>query len=126
MPQHTQSNAAASETDANAMPPTPTPTPTPIVKEKSASRAPSKPEDVDQQVWNDWLQLRKGKKAAVTETVIAGAAQQAQIAGMGLNDFLAVWCRRGSQGLEAAWLRPEEKPTQLKKSHKEYQVEEPA
>lgn len=83
----------------------------PIVKDKSASRPPPKPDDVDQQVWDDWLQLRKGKKAAVTETVIAGAAKQAQIAGMRLNDFLAVWCRRGSQGLEAAWLKPEERRT---------------
>ena len=28
---------------------------------------------------------------------------------MSLEDFLQVWCRRGSQGLEAAWLRPDER-----------------
>lgn len=81
-------------------------------KEKSA-KAPTypKPEDVDSQIWQDWKDLRKKKRATVSDTVVKGARGQAAIAGMSLNDFLAVWCRRGSQGLEAAWLKPDERRT---------------
>jgi hypothetical protein len=68
-----------------------------------------KPDGVDDQVWADWLQLRKTKKAPVTQTVLDGAVEQAALAGMSLTDFLRVWCRRGSQGLEAAWLKPDER-----------------
>lgn len=70
------------------------------------------PPEVDPQVWSDWVQLRKTKRATVTQTVVDGARKEADKAGMSLTDFLAVWCRRGSQGLEAAWLKPEEKPKQ--------------
>lgn len=67
------------------------------------------PPEVDPQVWADWVQLRKTKRATVTQTVVDGARQEAEKAGMSLSDFLAVWCRRGSQGLEASWLK-ETKP----------------
>jgi hypothetical protein len=67
------------------------------------------PNDVDQQTWADWLALRKEKRASVTATVIAGARRQADKAGMTLEAFLQVWCRRGSQGLEADWLKPHER-----------------
>jgi len=67
------------------------------------------PSDVDQQTWGDWQALRKAKRAPVTETVLAGARREAEKAGMPLEAFLQVWCRRGSQGLEAAWLKPDER-----------------
>ena len=67
------------------------------------------PPDVDQQIWDDWKQLRKAKKAPVTETVVDGARKESIKANMSLNDFLAVWCSRGSQGLQADWLKPEDK-----------------
>ncbi|MDB5541960.1 MAG: hypothetical protein JWQ89_3687 [Devosia sp.] len=67
------------------------------------------PEGVSPQVWTDWLQLRKDKRAPVTETVLAEAVKQASIAGLSLENFLRVWCSRGSQGLEASWLKPSER-----------------
>jgi hypothetical protein len=67
------------------------------------------PADVDPQTWTDWLALRKAKRAPVTETVLAGARREADKAGMPLEAFLQVWCRRGSQGLEADWLKPHER-----------------
>lgn len=68
-----------------------------------------RPDDVDAQTWADWLALRKAKKAPVTETVLKRACSEADKARMPLAQFLAVWCARGSQGLEAAWLTPEER-----------------
>jgi hypothetical protein len=63
------------------------------------------PPDVSQQVWNDWLQLRKAKKASVTETVVKGARSEANKIGWSLEQFLIEWCTRGSQGLKADWLK---------------------
>ncbi len=77
--------------------------------EKPASRTPPCPDGVDPVVWADWLQLRKAKRAPVTVTVIAAAGLEAEKAGLPLSDFLRVWCARGSQGLEAAWLKPNER-----------------
>jgi hypothetical protein len=79
-------------------------------EEKPRKRVtPAKPDAVDQQTWDDWIALRKAKRAPVTQTVIDGALREAGKAGMTLEAFLQVWCRRGSQGLEAAWLKPEER-----------------
>lgn len=78
-------------------------------KRSAATPAIDRPDDVDPQTWTDWLTLRKAKKAPVTETVLASARQECAKAGMSLEHFLQVWCRRGSQGLEAAWLKPDER-----------------
>lgn len=67
------------------------------------------PEDVAEQVWADWLDLRKAKRAPVTATVVESAREEAGKAGMTFEAFLKVWCRRGTQGLEAAWLKPDER-----------------
>jgi len=63
------------------------------------------PPDVGQQVWQDWLQLRKAKKASVTETVVEGARKEARKSGWSLEEVLVEWCTRGSQGLKAEWIK---------------------
>jgi len=62
------------------------------------------PPDVSQQIWNDWVALRKSKKAPITQTVLNGAIAEAKILGWTLEKFLAEWCSRGSQGLKAEWI----------------------
>ncbi len=76
-------------------------------KRESAKRAIPMPcpDGVDQQVWGDWLALRKEKKAAVTASVLQSAEKEAVKAGMTLEAFLREWCFRGSQGLKAEWLK---------------------
>jgi hypothetical protein len=46
----------------------------------------------------------------VTQTVLDGAWEEAGKAGMDLESFLRIWCARGSQGLQADWLKPHERP----------------
>jgi uncharacterized protein YdaU (DUF1376 family) len=87
-------------------------TPDTIKKPPSPSAKPPLPDGVDPQVWSDWLALRKAKKAPVTATVVDGAMAEAKKAGMSLDAFLRVWCARGSQGLQAEWLKPNERPGQ--------------
>lgn len=79
-------------------------------RRRSSSRPEAvKPDDVTFETWNDWLALRKAKKAPVTATVVKQATAEAAKAGMTLEAFLRVWCARGSQGLEASWLRTEDR-----------------
>lgn len=68
-----------------------------------------KPDDVDQQTWGDWVALRTKKRATVSLTVVEEARRECAKAGLTLERFLQVWCMRGSQGLEAAWLKPDER-----------------
>lgn len=70
---------------------------------------PARPDGVDESTWRDWLALRKAKKAPVTETVLREAEREAGKAALPLTRFLEIWCARGSQGLQAEWLRPDER-----------------
>ena len=81
----------------------------PDSKKGERAKALTRPDDVDAQVWSDWLQLRKAKKAPITETVLKTARKEAALADMPLVNFLEIWCARGSIGLEAAWLRNTDK-----------------
>ena len=65
--------------------------------------------DIDGAVWDDWLALRKAKRAPVSPTVVAEAQREACKAGLTLEAFLRVWCIRGSQGLQAGWLTSDER-----------------
>ena len=93
------------------VPQSPDPNHQPSSRATGGGRAstPTRPDGVSEQVWTDWLQLRKTKKAPVSLTVLEGAQEEAGKAGMPLEAFLRVWCTRGSQGLKAEWLKPEER-----------------
>ena len=102
-------------------PPISTPMPSPIATinqepitnnhkpKKESATVVARPLDVSEQVWQDWLALRKAKKAAVTQTVLEGARKEAFKLDWPLEKFLVEWCTRGSQGLKAEWIAP--KPT---------------
>ena len=79
------------------------------VKKSAPANAVARPDEVQEQVWIDWLALRKAKKAPVTETVLKQASAESAKAGLPLNRFLEIWCVRGSQGLQADWLKPQER-----------------
>lgn len=78
------------------------------------------PDDVVWQVWEDWVALRKAKRAPVTATVVDGARAEAEKAGMPLTQFLRVWCSRGSQGLQADWLKPHERGSPAQQDEPEW------
>jgi uncharacterized protein YdaU (DUF1376 family) len=78
-------------------------------KRSAASPLPDCPADVDAQVWVDWTALRTKKRAPVTTTTVDEARKEAVKAGLSLDEFLRVWCMRGSQGLSADWLKPHER-----------------
>lgn len=94
-------------------------------KKPRASRSPTfpKPDDVSEQVWADWCELRKTKKASVTETVLKEARAEAAKAYLSLDRFLSIWCARGSQGLQASWLKDGERGKPFKTSNEDANAE---
>jgi len=84
--------------------PTPTPTPTPIKKNTSAI---APPDGVTESVWVDFCQLRKTKKATLTQTALDGIASEAKKAGWALDAALRECCARGWIGFKAEWVLPD-------------------
>jgi len=66
------------------------------------------PFGVTDSVWQDWLKLRKAKKAAVTQTAIDGIQREADKAGVSLQAALEMCCERGWTGFKAEWLQPKQ------------------
>ena len=62
------------------------------------------PVGVTDAVWQDWLKLRKAKKAAVTQTALDGIEREAGKAGVSLQVALETCCERGWTGFKADWL----------------------
>lgn len=63
-----------------------------------------KPEEVSAGIWNDFVSLRKKKRAPITETALDGIRDEAQKAGWVLQRALAECCARGWQGFKAEWV----------------------
>ncbi len=80
-----------------------------VVKAKAlpTNRAsgPAMPEGVEQNVWNDFLELRKAKRAPISNTSLAAIEREADKAGWSLNDALAECAARGWQGFKADWVK---------------------
>lgn len=124
VPEYAAVRVASSSAGSSAPSPSPSPSPIPIPspiptfsppkggeapRRRSATPVVERPVGVAEQTWTDWLALRKAKKAPVTATVLAQADRESEKAGLSLEDFLAIWCARGSQGLLAEWIKPEER-----------------
>lgn len=65
-----------------------------------------RPNDVDESVWQDFLALRKVKKAPLSATGLAGIEREAKKAGMTLEDALRECCSRGWVGFKSDWVEP--------------------
>jgi uncharacterized protein YdaU (DUF1376 family) len=72
------------------------------------------PEGVTVMVWQDWLKLRKAKKAAVTQTAIDGIQREADKARVSLQTALETCCERGWTGFKAEWMQSQ--PSQQDKN----------
>jgi uncharacterized protein YdaU (DUF1376 family) len=106
MPRHETDDAAAQMRDAVAVPPIPTPTPIPTTPSKDGGarkRAPTRPDGVSEQIWQDFLAIRKAKRAPLTDTALEGIAREAQKAGLTLAEAIAYCCEQGWQSFNAGW-----------------------
>jgi uncharacterized protein YdaU (DUF1376 family) len=62
------------------------------------------PLDVQESVWNDFLAIRKAKRAPLTETALDGIKREAALAGWDLNKALSECITRGWTGFKAEWV----------------------
>jgi uncharacterized protein YdaU (DUF1376 family) len=63
-----------------------------------------RPENVPDEVWSEFIALRRAKRAPLTETAIVGIEREAAKAGWTLADALGECTQRGWQGFKAAWV----------------------
>jgi len=72
------------------------------------------PDGVDVLVWQDFVAMRKKKRATVTDRVIEGLQKEAELAGWSLNDALKECVVRGWQAFKADWVaKPVNKADQV-------------
>jgi hypothetical protein len=74
-------------------------------KRASAPRVINCPDNVREETWRDWLQLRKAKRAPVTQTAIDQIQREAMKAGLTLEQALTESIARGWTGFKAEWLQ---------------------
>ena len=73
-----------------------------VVKRSSGVQ---KPDDVSDQVWDDFCKLRASKKAPITESALQNIKTQANLAMWTLENALAECCSRGWTGFKAEWVQ---------------------
>jgi hypothetical protein len=86
-----------------------TETETETKKDKKATSV-AMPDGISQSVWEDYKTLRKAKKAPVTQRVIDGMQEQADLAGWTLEKAMEECCIRGWQSFKAEWVAEKPKP----------------
>jgi hypothetical protein len=64
-----------------------------------------RPDEVSEQVWADFLKLRKAQRAPVSATAIAGITREAKKAGWSLEQAMTECVARGWRGFKADWVQ---------------------
>ena len=86
------------------------------IKEKATSVA--CPDFVDQQVWNDWMTVRKDKKAkTLTETGWKKFVNQAEKAGWPIEQAISHCCLKNWISFEADWVEKKQSPADKRQNH---------
>jgi len=97
----TAGNAPSASASASASSETAKPKSASVKKRPVAA---DRPDSVPQQVWDDWLSHRKGKRCGVSVTVLAGFEREAKKAGMSLTQAIEHSITQGWQGFRADWV----------------------
>jgi len=92
--------------------PTPNHKPRTINQEPRTNKELCTPEGVSTSVFEDFVKLRKGLKAPVTETALKGLEREARKAGISLQEVLELCCQNGWRGFKAEWLQNNRNATQ--------------
>jgi hypothetical protein len=67
-----------------------------------------KPNDVSQNIWDDFVLHRKSKKAPITETALKGLKREADKAGISLEKAIETTIERNWVGFKAEWANGKE------------------
>ena len=83
-------------------------------KEKKGATAVACPDSVDQQVWNDWMTVRKDKKAkTLTQTGWNQFVKQVGLAGWTLEQAISHCCLKQWAGFDASWVTQKATPQDI-------------
>jgi uncharacterized protein YdaU (DUF1376 family) len=63
------------------------------------------PDGVSDAVFNDYLEVRKTKKAKWSDTALKGLVKEAEKAGLSLQEAMELCCSRGWVGFKAEWVK---------------------
>lgn len=83
----------------------PIPTPIPIPKKEKKNASVLAPAGVCDAVWADFLKLRQARRAPLSNTALAGIINEAEKAGITLEEALKTCCQRGWQSFRADWAK---------------------
>jgi hypothetical protein len=78
--------------------------------------------EVDRQVAEDWLEIRKQKRLPLTRTALDEIVAEIEKAGMTLPSALKLCCGRGWAGFHASWLTPRTSPRDGSASSDKFRV----
>lgn len=95
---HTERSANESENDANHKPLTNNHKP---VKNTKAVK---RPDDVSENIWADFLVIRKAKRSPITQTALDAIRREGDKVALSLDAVLGICCARGWQGFKSEWL----------------------
>ena len=95
-------NAKLNSADGNGTTP---PIPLAPPRTKRATQI-EKPSGVSEQVWNDFITLRKAKRAPLSPTALSVIAKEAEKAAMHIEEALTECVTRGWQSFKAEWIKP--------------------
>lgn len=73
---------------------------------------------VSKQIANDWIEVRKAKRAALTKTALDAIIKEAQKANISLNDAIRVCVENSWQGFKADWYQNLNKQSAQRKTPK--------
>jgi hypothetical protein len=75
-------------------------------EESGVKKKAEKPDSVSHQVWSDFLEVRKTKKAPLTYTALAGIEREAKKANMTTEAALIKCCEMAWVGFKSEWVLP--------------------
>ena len=77
----------------------------PKAKPKRTKTETDRPDDVDAQVWDEFLILRKLKRKTFTELALTGMRREAKAAGLSLEEAMTMCVENGWQSFKAKYVR---------------------
>jgi len=83
----------------------------PLTINKKTKTKVNTPEGVDTNLWNDYLQIRKAKKAPITDTAIQALVREADKAGKSLSQAITICVENNWVGFKAEWESVKQAPS---------------
>lgn len=81
-----------------------------VGRERKGKERNTRPDDVSEQVWVDYIAHRKAKKTTISGTVIDSLRTDAKTIGLSLQEAMQMQIKRGWTGFEPSWVTGASQP----------------